>query len=295
MVRVRFAPSPTGFLHIGNARTALFNYLFAKKSKGQFILRIEDTDKERSKDEFVEKIYDDLAWLGIEWDEGPDKGGACGPYRQSERTDIYNKYVNKLLTNGSAYYCFCSEEELENRRKARLAEGQSIAYDGKCRSISKEEQDRRLEAGEPGSVRFRMPSEKIVVKDIIRGEVEFESDVIGDFIIVRPDGNPTFHIAVCVDDGLMGVTHVIRGEDHFSNTPRHCAIFSACGFETPTFAHIPLTMGQGGEPLSKRLGAMSLSEYKKSGYMILLFCPPLQYSMKAKNPSHFSLPQKEKP
>jgi glutamyl-tRNA synthetase len=266
-IRVRFAPSPTGYLHIGNARTALFNYLFAAKNNGEFILRIEDTDKARSKEEYVERICEDLKWLGIEWEEGPDCGGENGPYRQSERTHLYQEYIEKLLENGSAYYCFCSEIELETRRKEQLANGESAVYNGCCRRLTKTEAENRIARGENPSIRFRMPPKKIVVQDIIRGDVEFDGNVIGDFVIVRPDGSPTFHLAVCIDDGLMQITHVIRGEDHFSNTPKHIALFEACDFTVPQFAHMPLTMGPGGEPLSKRLGAMSLGEYKKSGYL----------------------------
>lgn len=267
MVRVRFAPSPTGFIHIGNARTALFNYLFARGNDGAFILRIEDTDKERSKEEFVEQICEDLQWLGLQWSEGPDVGGEYGPYRQSEREDKYKEYIDKLLNEGTAYYCYCSEEELEIRRKEKIAEGQSLRYDNRCRHLTVEEKTAYEQQGRRPSIRFRMPDKKLVVQDLIRGDVEFDENVIGDFIIVRPDGSPTFHLAVCVDDGLMKITHVIRGEDHFSNTPRHVALFEACGFKVPKFAHMPLTMGPGGEPLSKRLGAMSLAEYRRMGVL----------------------------
>jgi len=267
MVRVRFAPSPTGFLHIGNVRTALFNYLFAKNSKGQFILRIEDTDKERSKPEFINQIYEDLRWLGIEWDEGPDIGGDSGPYLQSERATVHQEYVEKLLADGTAYYCYCSEEELDARRKEQLAAGESPRYDNRCRDLSDSAKAVFEAQGIKPSVRFRMPDEPVIVKDIIRGEVCFDVTLFGDFVIVRPDGSPTFHLAVCVDDGLMGITHVVRGEDHLSNTPRHVAIFKACGFTVPEFAHMPLTMGPGGEPLSKRFGAMSIAEYRKMGYL----------------------------
>ncbi len=267
MVRVRFAPSPTGFIHIGNARTALFNYLFAKKEKGEFILRVEDTDKERSRREYTEKLMEDLKWLGLEWDEGPDIGGEFGPYLQSQRAGIHSEYIAKLLKENRAYYCFCSESELEERRKKRLREGKSIVYDGKCRNLPSTEVEKRLLSGVPASIRFKVPDEKIIVSDIIRGDVEFDLNMIGDFIIARPDGTPTFHLAVVVDDGLMKITHVIRGEDHFSNTPKHIALFKALGFEIPKFAHMPLTMGPGGEPLSKRFGAMSISEYRKLGYL----------------------------
>lgn len=267
MVRVRFAPSPTGFLHIGNARTALFNYLFAKKNNGTFILRIEDTDKERSKPEFINQIYEDLRWLGIEWTEGPDIGGKYGPYLQSDRAALHAEYVAKLMDAGKAYHCYCSEEDLEARRKAQLAAGESPRYDNRCRHLTDAEKRAFGLKGIIPSIRFRMPDSEVLVRDIIRGDVTFDVTLFGDFVIVRPDGTPTFHLAVCVDDGLMGITHVVRGEDHFSNTPRHVAIFEACGFAVPQFAHMPLTMGPGGEPLSKRFGAMSIAEYRKMGYL----------------------------
>jgi len=272
MLRVRFAPSPTGYLHIGNARTALFNYLLAKQKGGAFILRIEDTDKERSKKEYITQICEDLAWLGLEWSEGPDVGGDYGPYLQSERSDMYNEYIQKLIAEGKAYYCYCTAEELENRRKSQLAQGQSLRYDNRCRDLSVALLKQYQTEGRKPSIRFRMPDKNIIVKDVIRGDVEFDVSVVGDFIIVRPDGVPTFHLAVCVDDGLMNITHVIRGEDHLSNTPRHVALFEACGFTVPSFAHMPLTMGPGGEPLSKRFGAMSISDYRKMGYLPQAVC-----------------------
>jgi len=260
MLRVRFAPSPTGYLHIGNARTALFNYLLAKQKGGAFILRIEDTDKERSKKEYITQICEDLAWLGLEWSEGPDVGGDYGPYLQSERSDMYNEYIQKLIAEGKAYYCYCTAEELENRRKSQLAQGQSLRYDNRCRDLSVALLKQYQTEGRKPSIRFRMPDKNIIVKDVIRGDV------------VRPDGVPKFHLAVCVDDGLMNITHVIRGEDHLSNTPRHVALFEACGFTVPSFAHMPLTMGPGGEPLSKRFGAMSISDYRKMGYLPQAVC-----------------------
>lgn len=272
MVRVRFAPSPTGYLHIGNVRTALFNYLFAKRNKGKFILRVEDTDRERSKPEYVTQLCEDLRWLGIEWDEGPDVGGEYGPYLQSERAHLHQQYVEKLLAEGNAYKCYCNEEELEELRKTQVANGQTPRYDNRCRDLSEEECKAKEAEGRTASIRFRMPDEVVQVKDIIRGDVDFDMTLFGDFVIVRPDGTPTFHLAVCVDDGLMKVTHVVRGEDHFSNTPRHVAIFKACGFDVPMFAHMPLTMGPGGEPLSKRFGAMSIAEYRKAGYLPAALC-----------------------
>ena len=272
MIRVRFAPSPTGYLHIGNVRTALFNYLFAKQNKGTFILRIEDTDAERSKAEFETKLCEDLRWLGLEWDEGPDVGGQYDPYRQTERFALYQDIARKLMDEGKAYYCYCSEEDLEKRRKEQLARGESTRYDNRCRSLTDEERAQFDKEGKRPSIRFTVSDGKIKIKDIIRGEVDFDLSLVGDFVIVRPDGSPTFHLAVCVDDGLMKISHVIRGEDHFSNTPRHVEIFKACGFTVPQFAHMPLTMGPGGEPLSKRLGAMSIAEYRRMGYMPHALC-----------------------
>jgi nondiscriminating glutamyl-tRNA synthetase len=266
MTRVRFAPSPTGYLHLGNMRTALFNYLFAQHEGGQFILRIEDTDKERSRKEFVDHIYEDLSWLGIQWDEGPDKDGPYGPYLQSERFDLYKRYAEKFIAEGNAYYCYCTEAELEEKKQEQLKAGKTPQYDNRCRNLSPQDRQRFEAEGRKPNIRFKVKDTKVVVKDIIRGDVTFDVSLIGDFVIMRPDGSPTFHLAVCIDDGLMKITHVVRGEDHLSNTPRHVLIFKACGFEVPQFAHMPLTMGPGGEPLSKRLGAMSIAEYRKKGY-----------------------------
>lgn len=272
-MRVRFAPSPTGYLHIGNARTVLFNYLFARKNRGTFILRIEDTDRERSKTEYIEQIYRDLRWLGIEWDEGPDVGGEYGPYLQSERLSLHKEYVKKLIDNGNAYYCYCTPEELEARREERRVAGAVGGYDGRCRNLSEEAMAEKHAAGILPSVRFKMQEEgELVVDDLIRGEVHFDGALQSDFIIMRPDGTPTFHLAVSVDDGLMRVSHVLRGEDHLSNTPKHIMIMKACGFPVPRYAHMPLTMGPGGEPLSKRFGAMSIREYRQLGYRNEALC-----------------------
>lgn len=266
-VRVRFAPSPTGYLHIGNARTALFNYLWASQMKGEMILRIEDTDLERSRKEYENAIYEDLKWLGIKWNEGPDTGGKHGPYRQSERLDIYRKKVDSLLREGKAYYCYCGAAELESRREEALKTGKPPRYDNRCRSLSQNEIEARRARGIKPSVRFKIRDGELRLTDLIRGEVVFDLSLIGDFIIMRPDGTPTFHLAVCVDDGLMEVTHVLRGEDHLSNTPRHILLLEAMGFKPPQYAHLSLIMGPGGSPLSKRLGARSISEYKTLGYL----------------------------
>jgi len=261
MVRVRFAPSPTGYLHIGNARTALFNYLFARKNNGVFILRIEDTDKERSKKEYEEGIIEDLRWIGIEWDEGPDVGGEYGPYRQSERLSIYREVADRLLKEGKAYKCFCTKEEIEKRTKG-------TGYDGKCRSLTEKEIEKFEKEGKEYVLRFKIPEKKkIVVNDLIRGKVEFETDFITDFIIMKSDNTPTFHFAVVVDDYLMKITHVIRGEDHLSNTPKHIMLFEAIGSEIPEFAHMSMTLGPDRTRLSKRHGATSVKAYKEDGYL----------------------------
>jgi len=261
MVRVRFAPSPTGYLHIGNARTALFNYLFARKNKGKFVLRIEDTDKERSKREYEEGIIEDLKWVGIDWDEGPDIGGPFEPYRQSERLSIYRDIAEKLLKEGKAYKCFCTKEEVEGRTK-------ETGYDGKCRNLTKEEIEKLEKERKEYVLRFKVPEKKKVkVNDLIRGEVEFETDFITDFIIMKPDNTPTFHFAVVVDDVLMEITHVIRGEDHLSNTPKHIMLFEAVGGKIPQFAHMSMTLGSDRTRLSKRHGATSVRFYKQEGYL----------------------------
>ncbi len=266
-VRVRFAPSPTGYLHIGNVRTALFNYLFAARNKGTLILRIEDTDKERSKNEYAAQIEKDLHWLGIRWNEGPDIGGKYGPYKQSERMSHYHDAADKLIKAGKAYYCFCSTEELEKMKKEAQAKGLAPKYDNRCRKLSEADAKKRIAGGVKPSVRFKVDEGIVQFEDLIRGPVQFEMGLFGDFVILRPDGMPTFHLAVCVDDGLMKVTHVIRGEDHLPNTPRHILLFRAMGFEPPKFAHLSLIMGKGNEPLSKRLGAMSVQEYRQTGYL----------------------------
>ena len=268
MVRVRFAPSPTGFLHLGNARTALFNYIYAKHTGGKLVLRIEDTDRERSKKEYEEMLIDDLKWLGIQWDEGPDVGGEYGPYRQSERTDIYQDYLEKLKESGHVYKCFCTPEELEEERKRALAEGKPPRYSGKCRNLSKEEQEELEKQGKPYVWRFRVPDgEYIVFEDLIKGTVEINVDEFGDFVIVRSDGSPVYNFVVVVDDALMEITHVIRGEDHLSNTPKQILIYRALGFKEPKFAHLPIILGEDRSKLSKRHGAVSVRAFRDDGYV----------------------------
>ncbi|MCM8760159.1 MAG: glutamate--tRNA ligase [Candidatus Omnitrophica bacterium] len=266
MVRVRFAPSPTGYLHIGNARTALFNYLFARKNKGNFILRIEDTDTERSKKEYEIALIEDLKWMGLDWDEGPDRGGAFGPYRQMDRLHIYREVAEKLLKEGKAYRCYCSREEIEERN-VKAGKNASAGYDNRCRDITQKEKEGYEREGRSPVLRFIVPESKIVVNDIIRGQVVFESQHIPDFVIMKSDGLPTFHFAVVVDDFTMKITHVIRGEDHLSNTPKHILLFKALGVPIPQFAHMSMTLGPDRTRLSKRHGATSVRAYRQEGYL----------------------------
>jgi nondiscriminating glutamyl-tRNA synthetase len=267
-MRVRFAPSPTGQLHVGNARTALFNWLLAHGQDGTFILRIEDTDVERSTRQSEAGILDDLRWLGLDWDEGPDIDGPHGPYRQSERLHLYVSYANELTGGGHAYYCFCSPARLESERKADLAAGRPPKYRGTCRDIPLEDARARMESGDRPVVRFRVPdTSRISFTDLVRGEVTFSTEVIGDPVLVRSDGRPAYNFAVVIDDALMEITHVIRGEDHISNTPRQLLIYAALGFRPPQFAHLALVMGPDHTPLSKRHGATSVAEFRLRGYL----------------------------
>ena len=258
-VRTRFAPSPTGFLHIGSARTALFNYLFAKKYQGIFVLRIEDTDKKRSKPEFEENITEGLRWLRIEWDEGP--------YRQSERGDIYAKYLKKLLKEGKAYYCFCSEEELEVQRQEQMSRGLQPHYNGKCAKLSPEEVERNLSEGKKSVIKFKILAKKIVFEDIIRGRIEFDTGLIGDISIAKDLETPLYNFAVVVDDFEMKISHVIRGEDLLPSTPVQILLQETLGFSQPHYAHLPLILGHDRSKLSKRHGAVSIKEYKNEGYL----------------------------
>ncbi len=266
-VRVRFAPSPTGFLHIGNARTALFNWLFARRCGGTFVLRIEDTDIERSSERSMLSIMDDLRWLGLEWDEGPDVGGEYGPYRQSLRNHIYEQYFNVLKEKKLVYPCYCTPEELEDRRLASAAKGEPPRYDNRCRDLSIEQKNNYEKEGRKPSWRFKVSPKTVIVKDIIRGDVSFDCSLMGDFVIFKQDGMPTFHFAVSVDDMCMKITHVVRGEDHLPNTPKHILLWEAFGHVPPLFAHNTLTLGPDGERLSKRHGAVSVVEYKRLGYL----------------------------
>ncbi|MBI1977483.1 MAG: glutamate--tRNA ligase [Candidatus Omnitrophica bacterium] len=267
-VRVRFAPSPTGYLHIGNVRTALFNYLFARCAGGTFILRVEDTDPGRSKEEYRRALMEDLLWMGIHWDEGPEVGGPYGPYLSSERFSIYQSYANELIKQGKAYYCYVMEEEIEDMKRLARAEKRPPRFDNRGRNFTKEEIEKRKVRGAKPTIRFKIENPKLKITDLIRGEVSFDLDeMLGDFVIQRADGTPTFHLAVCVDDGLMKVTHVIRGEDHLSNTPKHILLLEAMGFKPPQYGHLSLIHGEGGEPLSKRLESVSVKEFRRKGVL----------------------------
>lgn len=267
-VRVRFAPSPTGVLHIGGARTALYNWLFAKHHDGKFILRIEDTDRSRSTEEAIDAIVSSLKWLGLDWDEGPEVGGSHGPYRQTERLSFYEEALEKLLRAGVAYKCYCSPEELEDRRKLALKAGKPPGYDGRCKKLTEKEQKDYEEKGREYAVRFACPKEgETIVSDIIRGNVVFQNNVLEDFILVRANGLPIYNFAAVVDDVAMKITHIIRGIDHLSNTPKQILLYEALGLPAPVFAHLPMILGSDGKPLSKRHGATSVEEYKKEGYL----------------------------
>jgi len=277
-IRVRFAPSPTGYIHVGNARTALFNWLFARQKGGKFILRIEDTDIERSTPEYEKNLIQDLRWLGLDWDEGPDVGGNFGPYRQSERLELYHRFAKQLLDEGKAYYCFCTPEELEKERQIALAEGRMPVYSGKCRHLPAEEAERRRASGQPAAIRLKVPEEGIIAfDDLVRGRVEFDLKVIGDPIIVRSNGMPAYNYAVVIDDALMNITHVIRGEDHVSNTPRQILLYQAFGWKIPTFAHLSMVMGKDNTRLSKRHGATSVDQFRQEGILAEALCNYLAF------------------
>lgn len=261
-IRVRFAPSPTGYLHIGSVRTALFNWLFARHHGGKFVLRIEDTDHARSTEDSIREIMEGLRWLGLDWDEGPDIGGPFGPYRQTERKDIYLSHVETLLQKKKAYRCYCDSETLEKKRKSALSKGEKPKYDGLCRNRDVSPEDK------PHVVRFKNPeSGSIVVRDLLRGDVTFSNSELDDFIILRTDGSPTYNFVVVIDDVEMRISHVIRGDDHLSNTPRQAQIYDGLGLLTPKFVHIPMIMGSDKTRLSKRHGATSVLTYRDEGYL----------------------------
>lgn len=267
-VRVRFAPSPTGPFHIGGARSALFNWLIAKKEQGTLVLRIEDTDRERSTKESEENIKEALRWLGITWDEGIDVGGEHGPYRQTERLHIYEEYTKKLLESGQAYECYCTDEEIEAERQALKEAGKMPIYGGHCRHLTEEQKAQYRAEGRKPTIRFHVPeNQEIVVDDMVRGRVTFDSNGVGDFVIVKSDGIPVYNYAVVIDDATMGITHVIRAEEHLSNTPRQVVLYEALGLATPRFGHVSLILGKDRTKMSKRHGATSVDQYRKLGYL----------------------------
>lgn len=266
-VRVRFAPSPTGPLHIGGSRTALFNYLFAKKNNGKFILRIEDTDLQRSELKWAEEIIEALSWLGINWDEGPDIGGPYGPYKQTQKLNVYENYLKKLLAEGKAYHCFCSAEELEARRQDQMTRGVTPVYDGRCSRLSKAEIEKNLAENKPSVIRFKIANKKVGFHDLIRGDVEFDTGLLGDIVIAKNLQNPLYHFVVIIDDFEMKISHVIRGEEHLSNTARQILIQEALNMPRPIYAHLPLMLNTDRSKLSKRQGDVATLDYRKSGYL----------------------------
>jgi len=267
-VRVRFAPSPTGYLHVGGARTALYNYLFARGQGGTFVLRIEDTDAARSTPESLAAILDSMKWLGLTWDEGPEIGGDHGPYFQSERRALYREHADALAATGRVYPCFCTAEELEARRAAQIAAGEAPRYDGRCRTLTPEQRAARVAEGRGAALRFALPgSGETAWDDVVRGRVSFRNELLDDFVAIRSDGFPTYNFACVVDDHAMAITHVIRGDDHISNTPRQILLYEALGWSPPAFAHVPMILGEDGTRLSKRHGATSVAAYRDLGYV----------------------------
>lgn len=265
--RVRFAPSPTGFLHVGNARTALYNWLFARHTGGAFLLRIEDTDLDRSEVRHETQLMEDLQWLGLDWDEGPGVEGPHAPYRQSERLGIYREHTDRLLAEDKAYRCFCTTEELETERREAAAAHRPQVYSGRCRSVSSADSAARAAAGESFAVRLRIPDHPLRFHDIVRGLVEFPNETVSDPILVRSSGMPVYNYVVTVDDALMEITHVIRGDDHISNTPKQVAIYEAFGWKPPEFAHLSTILGGDRERLSKRHGATSVASFREMGIL----------------------------
>ena len=269
-VRVRFAPSPTGKLHVGGARTAIYNWAFARANGGTFILRIDDTDPTRSTEENTQVILRAMRWLGLDWDEGPEAGGDFGPYFQTERMDLYRQAAERLVAEGKAYYCFCTPEKLAADREAAAKRHDSFqGYQRTCRGIDPQEAQARVDAGEPYTIRIKVPEDRgdVVVRDAVHGNVTFNAKELDDFIIFRSDGTPTYNFATVVDDAAMGITHIVRGDDHLSNTPRQVVVYEALGAPVPTFAHISMILGEDGKKLSKRHGATSVEEYRDAGYL----------------------------
>jgi glutamyl-tRNA synthetase len=265
--RVRFAPSPTGYLHVGGARTALFNWLFARRHGGVFVLRIEDTDAERSSAEMIEGILDGLRWLGLDWDEGPKIGGPYAPYFQSERLDRHRRMAEQLVAGGHAYYCYCTPEQLKAKRDAAAAPDAAWRYDRTCAALPADEIAARERDRTPRAIRFRVPGQAMRFDDLVHGPIEFDGANIEDFVILRSDGHPTYHLSVVSDDVEMAITHVVRGDDHISNTPKQILLYQAVGAEVPRFAHVPLILGPDKKRLSKRHGATSVMEYARAGYL----------------------------
>ena len=274
-VRVRFAPSPTGDLHVGNIRTALFDWAYARHTGGKLIFRIEDTDTERVTDQYIQAAIETLKWLGLNWDEGPEIGGDLGPYLQSQRLDIYAEWAQKFINQGDAYYCYCSSEELEARRQEQMKKNKAPGYDGKCRDLSDEQVSSYKSQGRKAVVRMRMPKGETTFVDLIRGEVKFEHEFVPDFVLARADGSPLYTLAVAVDDILMKITHVLRGEDLLSSTPRQIRVYQAMGVDPkdyPLFAHLPFVMGQDNAKLSKRNGEVSIAWYREQGFLPEAIC-----------------------
>lgn len=274
-VRVRFAPSPTGDLHVGNIRTALFDWAYAKHTGGTFVFRIEDTDRERVTDQYISAAGDTLKWLGLNWDEGPEVGGPYGPYLQSQRLEIYQEWAERFLSQGDAYRCYCSNEELEARREAAKEANRAPGYDGACRNLSEEAISRFEAEGRKSVIRMRMPEGKTTFTDLIRGEVTFEHEFVPDFVLMRADGSPLYTLAVAVDDVLMKITHILRGEDLLSSTPRQIRVYQAMGVEEsdyPVFAHLPFVMGTDNAKLSKRNGEVSIAWYRERGFLPEAIC-----------------------
>ena len=267
-IRVRMPPSPTGRFHIGNARTALYNWLFARRRGGAFVLRIEDTDPARSTQDNIAIILDSMRWLGLDWDEGPEVGGDCGPYFQSQRLHRYRRAADRLLEEGKAYPCYCAPEELEERRKQMQAQGLPPRYDRRCRALTHTEREQRAAEGRPKAIRFALPDHGAVAwDDLVRGRIEFQNSELDDFVLLRSDGTPTYLLACAVDDSAMAISHVLRGEDLISSTPRQIHVYQALGLPMPRFGHLPLILGPDRSKLAKRHGAVSVTEYRDQGYL----------------------------
>ena len=266
-VRCRFAPAPSGSLHVGNVRSALFSWLWARRNGGTFVLRVEDTDASRVTEEAFQGVLADLRWLGLDWDEGPEAGGPHGPYRQSERLEIYAEKAAGLIASGHAYRCYCTPEELEERKQAQMARGEAPGYDGHCRTLASDERAAFEAAGRTSVIRFHMPEREWVMQDLVKGEVRWPVGQLKDFVLVRSDGSPVFLLAVAVDDMLMGITHVVRGDDLLTAAPRNIAVIEALGGVAPTYAHVPQVLGPDRKPLSKRHGSTSVEAFREQGYL----------------------------